>query len=173
MFERMLDLGKIKNNPEKREWLISIIIGIRKEVLIKLRELSDSYDREKYTLSQRKAIAKEIEEIAELVSEIARNKEKLEEKKDYKSANTLKEGSLIYSVRKDVLQLLDKIRESILALEYDGEYSIIDKELNDIKDLVKNKDRLIRSGVQYYYRGGKENPYLRKFFKIDENPELE
>ena len=173
MFEGMLNLEKFNNNPEKREWLISIIIGIRKEVLIKLRKLSDSYDREKYTSSQRKAIAKEIKEIAELVSEKEKHQKKMEEKNESKYLEKVKAGSLVDTVRNDVLMLLNEIRAGVLAIEYDGEYAIIDKELTDIAELVKNKDRLIRSGVQYYYRGGKENPYLRNFFKIDDNPELE
>ena len=157
------------NSSENREWLINIIIGIRKEVLTKLRALVDSFDREKYTLAQRKVIRQEITEIAELVKEKDSAVKKREELRESHFVHSIEEGSLIDEVRKKAIKQLHEIRKNILAIEYDGEYAIIDKELNDIENLVNDKDKLIRSRVSTYYRGGKMNPYLSKYFKMDEN----
>ncbi len=160
-------------SQEKRDWLINIIIGIRKQVLIELRALGESFDREKYTKVQRDAINQEIREIAELVSEKDSEIKRLEILKNCEYDNKIKEGSLIDVVRKKVVTLLNKMRVNVLAVEYDGEYSIIDRELKEIEDMVKNKDRLVRSKVQYYYRGGTRNPYISRYFKIDDKPEIE
>lgn len=161
------------NEPEKREWLINIIIGIRKEVLTELRNLCESFDREKYTTVQRKVISQEIREIAELVSEKDSAIKRLEELKNSKYENTVKEGSLVDIVRKKVINLLKKIRLNILAIEYDGEYSIIDRELEEIEKIVKEKDRLVRSKVQDFYRGGTRNPYISKYFKMEDTQGIE
>ena len=93
------------NSSENREWLINIIIGIRKEVLTKLRALVDSFDREKYTLAQRKVIRQEITEIAELVREKDSADKKREELRESHFVHSIEEGSLIDEVRKKIDQI--------------------------------------------------------------------
>lgn len=161
------------NGQEKRDWLINIIIGIRQEVLMKLRALSESFDREKYTMVQRNAINQEIREIAELISEKDSTIKRVDELKDSIYGEKIKEGSLIDIVRKKVIDLLNKIRANVLAVEYDDEYSIIDRELKEIEKIVKEKDKLVCTKNQCYYRGKTRNPHISKYFKIDETPEIE
>ena len=160
-----------KEDIEKREWLVNIIIGIRKEVLVKLRALMDSFDREKYTFAQRSAISQEIREIAELVSEKDSFMKRREQIQGIPFENKVKKGSLIDITRTEARNLLNEIRNGILAIEYDGEYAIIDKELSEIELLVGDKDRLIYSRVQSYYAGGKVNPHIAKYFKMDDAPD--
>ena len=140
---------------------------------MKLRALSDSYDREIYTMSQKNAIELEIREIAELVSEKEKALERRESINRSVYVPEVKEGSLVDMVRKDALKLLKEIKEGILAVEYDGEYAIVDRELSELADLIKDKDRLIRSKVQYFYRGGTENPHLKEYFKMESAQEVE
>ena len=161
------------NEQEKRDWLINIIIGVRQEVLVKLRALSDSFDREKYTTVQRNAINQEIREIAELVSEKDSAIKRLEESKGSYFNSNVKEGSLVDIIRKKVIEILNEIRDGIFAIEYDGEYSIIDRELKDIEAIVRDKDRLVHSEVQCYYRGGTQNPHLSRYFKLDDEQDIE
>ena len=159
-------------DTQKREWLINAIIGVRREVLFRLRALSDSFDREKYTKAQRTAISQEIREVAEMVSEKDSFMERREQIKDIPFENNVKQDSLIGITRAKIKKMLNDIRESILTIEYDREYCVIDRELKEIEQLVEEKDRFIHSKVPGYYAGGKVNPYISKYFNVDDDPEI-
>lgn len=158
---------------EKRDWLINIIIGIRKEVLSKLRALSDSFDREIYTTAQRNVISQEIREIAEMVSEKDSIMKKRENLNNVKYTPGVEGNNLIEITRAKVIELLNAIREGVLVIDYDGEYSIVDKELSDIESLVKNKDEIVHSKILSCNTERKTNPHVNKYFKISDAPEYE
>jgi len=163
-----VESSKYKN--DKRDWLVSAIIGIRKDVLIALRKKIDGLDREIYTYAERCAISQEITEIAEMVSEKDTVMKKLVQLEDAKKVSS-RESCLIDRHRIEIIKMLKDMRKNFLAIEYSGEYAVVDKELREIEDMIKEKDRLINTKVPVCYSGGKsdkrKNIYLNKFFTMD------
>ena len=155
----------------KRELLINIIIGVRQEVLEKLRELSDSFDREKYTSAQRRAINQEIREFAELVSEKDSVMARVEELTDSITECIASDDSLVSDIRLKTKKMLKNMKNNILAIECDGEYSTIMKELTEMELILDYKDRLIKTKVPTCYSKGKVNSNIKKYFKVPNESE--
>ncbi|MBQ3408412.1 MAG: hypothetical protein IJH12_04310 [Clostridia bacterium] len=167
-----------KYSEDKRDWLINIIIDIRKDVLQLLRAKSDGLDREVYTKAEMTAITQEIKEIAKMVSEKDSFMNRFEELGDVLTNKQEKiADGLIDKIRAEIIVMLKNIRNDFCTMEYIDEYPIIDRELKDIELLISDKDRLVQTKVQGYYAssksGVKKNPYISKYFKIDNNPNIE
>lgn len=156
---------------EKREWLINIIIGVRQEVLEKLRELSDSFDREKYTRAQRGAINQEIREFAELVSEKDSIMKRVEALAESTIERVASDDSLVSETRTKIKKMLKDMKNNILAIRCDGEYSIIMKELTEMELILEDKDRLLRTKVPTCYSKGRMNSRLKRYFNIPDESE--
>lgn len=155
----------------KRELLINIIIGVRQEVLEKLRELSDSFDREKYTSAQRRAINQEIREFAELVSEKDSVMARVEALADSMIESVTWDDSLVSETRTKIKKMLKNMKNNILAIRSDGEYSIIMKELTEMELILEDKDRLLRTKVPTCYSKGRMNSRLKRYFNIPDESE--
>lgn len=159
-----------KGLDEKRRSLVNIIIGTRKNVLAELRKLDDSFDREVYTMAQKKAISQELREIAEIVSEKDSMMKRRKELENIEVNEYAKGNSLVEMTRQEVKKMLRKMKDGILAMG--REHSIIEQELSEIELLVEEKDKLIRTKVQDFCPKKKSNPHTEKYFKICDSQEV-
>ena len=99
----------------------------------------------------------------------------IESIKSYKpSNNSLSSGQVLHCpYNYEKTKLIVKEMTELLSLDLVSK-GLITSQLvltigYDIENLVNDKDKLIRSRVSTYYRGGKMNPYLSKYFNMDEN----
>lgn len=159
------------DNSDKK---VNTIIEIRKEILIELHNLCEDIDDEKYGVRGKVLARQEIKSIAEMV----RDKDKLMKRAGslYKISqrDRKKVDPFIKTIRLSAISALKHKKESIVATQYDTEeLEIVYRELDESETLILEKDRLIdvrEKGTSEKEQGRKQNPFISKYFKIEENP---
>lgn len=160
---------------EKNDKRVNTIIEIRKEILEALRKKSDNIDRLIFTREQQKVARQEIREIAEMVSEKDALMEKLKQLCKVSKKRHNQTFCLIYEVRREVADVLHKIKANIVAEQYDKEeLEIVLKELKEFELILDEKDRLVGGqarGIILKDATSDElkeiNPHLSKYFCMD------
>lgn len=162
-----------KNNDKK----VNTIIEIRKEIFTLLRDLSEDLDRELYNSDERKKINQEVKEIALLIKDKDMYIRKMENLQPLSKKEMYVKDDLIRETRKKVGALLKSKIDVIVPGQYDSvELPIVCSEIEDAKRLVYEKDRLIIHKKPDYSDSDSEpkvNPYLNKYFKMNNNQDLE
>lgn len=165
-----------KFNKHNRDKRINTIIEIRSEILTMLRDLGKDLDNGLYASNQRDEIRQEIKEIAQMVRNKDGYMERIKELKPISKNERKINTDLITETRKKAIALLKLKRDNIVATQYDSEeLEIIEKEIEETKLLIKEKDRFIiraKSKLEKDEKVKKRNPYLSKYFKRDDDPEL-
>lgn len=169
-------MGNSKYSKDNKNKILNTLIEIRKEILTMLHGLGKDLDRELYNTTEQSRIRQEVKEIAEMVRDKDKYMDKAELLEPLGKNKMINTDILINETRKKVKALLKYIRDNIVATQYDPEeFKVVEKELEDVKYLVDVKDRILRSRNLRIVDGDivkRQNPYLRKYFKMEDDPEV-
>ena len=153
------------------------IIEIRKEMLEMMREFTDDLGSKHSINSQEKSLIKaEVIQIAEMIRDKDKLMLKLEDISVEGKNDRKIDDEIIKDTRKKIIDLLRKKKDSVVATQYDSEeLEIVENELKDVEKLIIEKDRLIvkQSLESPKNKKSEINPHLKRFFKMNPEPENE
>lgn len=164
---------KNKKFSKKNDKEVNTKIEIRKEILVLLRDFSKDLDRELYNSNERLKIHDEVKEIASLIKDKDMFMRRVECLEPLTKEEMYVKDDLIRETRKKVRALLRLKIDSIVAGQYDSEeFKIVFNEVEEAKQLIYEKDRLIIPKKPDYSDSDsakKRNSHVKKYFNMDNN----